>query len=579
MLQSLLRTKPVDALLAETKEKGHRLRKTLGVLDLTALGVGAIIGTGLFVLTGVAAARYAGPAVIVSFTVSGLAAVLTALVYAELASMVPVAGSAYTYSYAALGEIFAWIIGWDLILEYTVAAGAVAIGWSSYIHDLLRAVGISLPAWATVPVTAGGLVNLPAIFVVAVITGLLIWGTREGANVTRVIVAVKLIVVALFIVLGITHVHPSLWRPFAPFGWSGIMRGAAIIFFAYIGFDAVSTAAEEVRNPARDLPRGIIASLAIATLLYLVVAAILTGMVPYYTLNNASPIANALWAVGAGWASAVISVGALAGLTSVLLVNIYGQSRVFYAMARDGLLPPAFASVDPRLRTPVLVTALTGAAVAAIAGFLPIQVVAELANIGTLAAFVLVSAGVIVLRRTAPARPRPFRTPWVPYVPALAIAFSLYLMASLPRLTWVRFVAWLAIGLVTYFFYGRHHSLLATGRQPGMETAGRRPAPGAAQRAPAGTAPALDMELGTVGGSITHHAGQTLGGEVRSLALDGVTCSVSACAFWATGNRCDAPSIKVDVTGGGNPRMEAGTIGSGNVRRSEDTCCRTFKPK
>ncbi len=573
MRPAILRTKPLDALLAETKEKGHRLRKSLGALDLTALGVGAIIGTGLFVLTGVAAARYAGPAVIVSFTVSGLAAVLTALVYAELASMVPVAGSAYTYSYAALGEIFAWIIGWDLILEYTVAAGAVAIGWSSYIHDLLRAAGISLPAWATAPPTAGGLLNLPAIFIVAVITGVLIWGTREGAEVTRVIVAIKLAVVALFIALGVTHVSPSLWRPFAPFGWSGIMRGAAIIFFAYIGFDAVSTAAEEVRHPARDLPRGIVASLAIATVLYLVVAAILTGMVPYYTLNNASPIANALWAVGAGWASAVISVGALAGLTSVLLVNIYGQSRVFYAMARDGLLPPIFATLSRRFATPALDTAITGAAVALIGGFLPIQVVAELANIGTLAAFILVSAGVIVLRRTAPDRPRPFRTPGVPYVPGLAIAFSLYLMISLPRLTWIRFLAWLAIGQVIYFLYGRRHSLLAADRPVGRAAV---PAAEKGRGAIPPRVPVFDMEAGTMG--ISSNGVTTLEREVRSVALDGVSCSVTACAFWASGNRCNAPSIKVDVSAG-STNMEVGTIGDKNVRRSEDTCCRTFKPK
>ena len=573
MRPAILRTKPLDALLEETKEKGHRLRKTLGALDLTALGVGAIIGTGLFVLTGVAAARYAGPAVIVSFTVSGLAAVLTALVYAELAAMVPVAGSAYTYSYAALGEIFAWIIGWDLILEYTVAAGAVAIGWSSYIHDLLRAAGISLPAWATTPPTAGGLVNLPAILIVAVITAVLIWGTREGAEVTRVIVAIKLVVVGLFIALGVTHVHASLWRPFAPFGWSGIMRGAAIIFFAYIGFDAVSTAAEEVRHPAQDLPRGIVASLAIATVLYLVVAAILTGMVPYYTLNNASPIANALWAVGAGWASAVISVGALAGLTSVLLVNIYGQSRVFYAMARDGLLPPLFATLSRRFATPAVDTAITGTAVALIAGFLPIQVVAELANIGTLAAFILVSAGVIVLRHTAPDRPRPFRTPAVPYVPGLAIVFSLYLMASLPRLTWIRFLAWLAIGQVIYFLYGRQHSLLAKGRQPGLYDvpgAGKTGVPGPFR------IPASEMEVASMG--ISPAQVTTLEREVRSVALDGVSCSVTACAFWTSGNRCNAPSIKVDVSAG-STNMEVGTIGDKNVRRSEDTCCRTFKPK
>ncbi len=487
--RSLFRTKPISDLMAEASEKGRGggLKKTLTAFDLTVFGVGGIIGTGIFVLTGVAAARYAGPGILLSFVVSGTAAALTALVYAELASMVPVSGSAYTYSYAALGEIVAWIIGWDLILEYTVAAGAVAIGWSSYIVTLLAAGGIHLPAWAiaapgVAPMVGGveaggaaggavsgaagaagglGLVNLPAVLIVLLVTTLLVEGTRESKWFSRIIVMVKVAVVLLFLFLGLRFVRPANWSPFMPFGWSGVMRGAAVIFFAYIGFDAVSTAAEEVKRPQRDLPVGIIASLAISTTLYLAVATVLTGMISYRELNTASPIATALLSVGVRWGSAVVSVGAIAGLTTVLLVNIFGQSRVFYSMARDGLLPPAFARLHPRLKTPVATTALTGTVVAAIAAFLPIGVVAELANIGTLAAFVLVSAGVVVLRHKRPDLARPFRVPLVPYLPALAAAFSLYLIANLPPFTWVRFFVWLFIGLGIYFAYGRKSSLLA----------------------------------------------------------------------------------------------------------------------
>lgn len=456
------RTKPIDQLIRETREEGHRLKRTLGAVDLTALGIGAIIGTGIFVLTGVVASRFAGPAVTISLLISGIAAALTALVYAELASMVPVSGSAYTFSYAALGEIIAWIIGWDLILEYSVAAGAVSIGWSSYIVDLFRSIGLSLPKSFTACPSDGGVVNLPAAIIVILITSLLIRGTHESTLVNTIIVAAKLLAILLFIAVGIGFVRAENWAPFAPFGWPGIMRGAAIIFFAYIGFDAVSTAAEEVKNPRRDLPTGIIASLGISTLLYLTVATILTGMVPYRELSTASPVAWSLLKVGVKWASAVVSVGALAGLTSVLLVNIYGQSRIFFAMSRDGLLPPVFSRVHPVFQTPVFVTLLTGSVVAMTGAFLPIQTVAELANIGTLFAFILVSIGVVVLRRTKPEVRRPFRTPLVPYVPATAALFSLYLASSLPLLTWIRFTIWLFLGLLIYYLWGRKHSRLAS---------------------------------------------------------------------------------------------------------------------
>ncbi|MDI6894632.1 MAG: amino acid permease [Bacillota bacterium] len=459
----------------------------LGPWDLTFLGLGGIIGTGIFVLTGVAAARFAGPAVVISFVISGLAATLTAFVYAELASMVPVAGSAYTYAYSALGELPAWIIGWDLILEYTVAASAVAIGWASYLTSLLANLGAPLPHALTAGPWEGGLLHLPALLVVMGVTALLVLGTRESATFNLVVVAAKLVALALFIALGAGKVNPVHWIPFAPYGVAGIVRAAAIVFFAYIGFDAVSTAAEEVRRPARDLPIGILASLGIATTLYLVVAAILTGILPYPHLDTASPVATALAAAGYRWASAAVSVGALAGLTSVLVVNIFAQSRIFFAMAGDGLLPPLFARVARGRGTPTVSIFLTGGAVALMASLLPIGTVAELANIGTLAAFVLVSAGVIALRRTRPDLPRPFRVPWVPWFPALAAMFCLYLMANLPVLTWVRFGVWLAAGLTIYSTYSVYNSRLA--RQPvpaahpvprpapAMETAAE-PAPG-----------------------------------------------------------------------------------------------------
>ncbi|MFZ5769707.1 MAG: amino acid permease [Bacillota bacterium] len=476
LARTCLRTRPI------TRPPERGLRRVLGPWDLTFLGLGGIIGTGIFVLTGVAAARFAGPAVVVSFVISGIAATLTAFVYAELASMVPVAGSAYTYAYSALGELPAWIIGWDLILEYTVAASAVAIGWGSYLSSLLANLGMPLPHTLTAGPWEGGALNLPALTVVAVITALLTLGTRESATFNLVVVITKLAALALFIALGVGKVNPLNWVPFAPYGAAGVMRGAAIVFFAYIGFDAVSTAAEEVRRPARDLPIGIMASLGIATSLYLAVAAILTGILPYPHLDTASPVATALAAAGYRWASAAVSVGALAGLTSVLVVDIFAQSRIFFAMAGDGMLPPVFASLEPRRGTPTFSTYLTGGTVALMASLLPIGTVAELANIGTLAAFVLVSAGVIALRRLRPDLPRPFRVPWVPWFPAFAAVFCLYLMANLPALTWVRFGVWLTIGLTIYFTYSLRHSLVARraaqAPTPAAPPVVPRPAPG-----------------------------------------------------------------------------------------------------
>ncbi|MBF7081773.1 amino acid permease [Desulfallas sp. Bu1-1] len=458
---SVWRKKTVESILAEKKENKRGLVPSLGVADLTALGVGAVIGTGIFVLTGVAAANYAGPGIIFSFILSGIAAALAALVYAELAAAIPSAGSAYTFSYVSLGEIVAWLVGWNLILEYLVAAGAVSIGWSSYMGDLLRSLGIALPAAYTSSPFEGGMINLPAALIVLLITGLIITGTQHSATANKIIVVVKLATIGLFIALGVQHINPDNWRPVLPYGITGVFHGAAIVFFAYIGFDAVATASEEVKNPQRDLPRGIIWTLALSTTLYVAVAATLTGMVKYTALNTASPVATALFMVGIPWASALVSVGALAGLTSVLLVAMYGQSRIFFAMGRDDLLPPIFDWLHPRLRTPLWDSVIIGILVASIGAFLPIGLVAELANIGTLSAFIAVSMGVIILRRTNPDLRRPFRLPFMPVIPVLTIVAAGYLALNLPPLTWVRFAIWIAIGLAIYFFYGYRKSKLA----------------------------------------------------------------------------------------------------------------------
>ena len=452
------------------------LHRALGPVHLTALGIGAVIGAGIFVLTGQVAAVHAGPAVVLSFALAGLACAFAGLCYAEFASMIPVAGSAYTYAYATLGELFAWIIGWDLILEYAVSASTVAVGWSGYLASLLADWGIHLPPHVLAPrgaeitmadgsvVTA--VLNLPAILIVIALTALLIVGIRESARANAIIVAVKLTVILLFVAVGASFVEPDNLTPLVPantgefgtYGWSGVMRGAGVIFFAYIGFDAVSTAAQEARNPQRDLPIGILVSLAVCTLLYILVALVLVGVVPYPRLAVPDPIAVGVDAMGIGWLSQVVKLGALAGLSSVILVTLLGQSRIFFAMSRDGLLPSAFARVHQRFRTPWLNTAIVGGAVAVAAGVFPLDVLAELVSIGTLLAFVMVCAGVLVLRHTAPDVPRPFRVPFSPWVPSLGILFCLYLMAGLPMSTWLRLLAWLALGLAIYFAYGRRNA-------------------------------------------------------------------------------------------------------------------------
>ncbi len=444
-------------------QSGKVLKKTLGVWGLTALGIGAIIGTGIFVLTGKAAALSAGPAIVLSFVVAGIVSALAALCYAELASSVPVSGSAYTYVYATLGEVLAWIIGWGLILEYALGAATVAIGWSGYFSDFLAATfNLKIPKALAANPFDGGVVNLPAALIILILTALLIRGTSESVTVNKIIVAVKLSVVLFFIVIGVAHVHPANWHPFAPFGFNGIINGAGLVFFAYIGFDAVSTSAEEVINPERDLPRGIIGSLAVCTLLYIIVSGVLTGIISYTRLNVPSPVSFSLIAIGLGWAGAVVAVGAIAGLTTVLLVMLYGQSRIFFAMSRDGLLPGIFSQVHPTFRTPYISSLLIGIVVAAVAAVAQLDVVANLVNIGTLVAFAMVSVGVIILRRRQPQLKRSFRVPFSPVVPALSAAGAIYLIVrGLPLMTIVSYLTWLIIGLAVYVGYSRRRSKVA----------------------------------------------------------------------------------------------------------------------
>jgi len=439
----------------------HELHRALGVLDLTLLGIGAVIGAGIFVLTGVAAATQAGPGLVLSFIVAGAACGLTALIYAELASSIPFAGSAYTYTYASLGELPAWLIGWVLVLEYGVASAAVSIGWSGYLGNLFGSTGFYLPAELTRAPGDGGIMNLPAALIVMAVSTVLALGIRQGSRLNSGIVAIKLLVLALFIIVAVGHVNPANWHPFLPFGWHGVMAGAAYIFFAYIGFDAVSTAAEEAHNPQRDVPRGILFSLAACTILYMVVSVLLTGVLSYTRLNVPDPVAFAMTSIGAVTVARLISIGAIAGLTSVLLVLLYGQSRIFFSMSRDGMLPEIFSRVHPRFRSPVVVTLATGIIVAGVAAFTPIQRVAELVNMGTLSAFTLVALGALVMRHTHPDLPRPFRAPFMPWTSVLAMAFCLFLIAHLSHVTFIGFGIWTVVGLFIYFTYSRHRSVMA----------------------------------------------------------------------------------------------------------------------
>jgi APA family basic amino acid/polyamine antiporter len=464
MPSQTLQRKPLARFQAEADGQtgAHALKRALGPLDLVLLGIGAIIGTGIFVLTGVAAVDHAGPGVIASFAIAGIVCAAAGLCYAEFATLLPISGSAYSYAYATLGELVAWIIGWDLILEYALASSAVAVGWSGYFANLLAGTPLAIPpALAGAPGSAeGALLNLPAVVILALVTLVLVIGIRESARANAAIVAIKVFVVLFVIAAGVGHVSPDNWQPFAPQGWNGIMAGAATVFFAYIGFDAVTTAAEEARRPERDMTVGILGSLGVCTLLYLAVSAVVTGMSPLAEIDRAAPVAMAFKRIGLDFAAGLISLGAIAGLSSVLVVMLLGQSRVFFSMSRDGLLPPVFSRVHPRFKTPHLSTIGVGIVVSAMAALVPLEELVHLVNIGTLFAFVIVSAGVIVLRRTQPELHRPFRCPWVPAVPLFAIAGCLYLMRSLPWITWERFLIWLAIGIAVYVFYGRRHSRL-----------------------------------------------------------------------------------------------------------------------
>lgn len=477
---NLFARKSIDELQKEAfTEDEHSLKRSLTARSLILLGIGAIIGAGIFVIAGPAAAMYAGPAVTLSFVVAGLACLFAGLCYAEFTAMIPIAGSAYTYGYATLGEFLAWIIGWDLILEYLFAASTVAVGWSGYFVSLIeKGFQIELPtSWTTAPYRVGengelireGIINLPAIFLVLLLTGLLVVGIRESSRFNNIIVYVKVAVLLLVIAFGFQYVESSNWTPFIPentgnfgeFGWSGIIRAAGVVFFAFIGFDAITTAAQEVKNPQKAMPIGILGALAICTVLYILVSLVLTGIVPYTELNVPDSVFYAVNSTGAlGWLGYFINLAAVAGLASVVLVMLMGQPRIFYTMAKDGLLPKVFAKVHPKYRTPHIATILTGLVAAVIAGFFPIGLLGELVSIGTLFAFTIVSGGVLYLRYKEPNRHRPFKTPLMPVVPILAIVICLYLMFSLPVDTWMRLIVWMTIGVVIYFVYGYRHSKL-----------------------------------------------------------------------------------------------------------------------
>jgi APA family basic amino acid/polyamine antiporter len=484
MAHSLFSTKPITDL--QEAGSANELNRVLDARALVLLGIGAIIGTGIFVLTGTAAANHAGPALVLSFIIAGIGCAFAGLCYAEFAAMLPVSGSAYSYSYATLGEGIAWFVGWNLILEYLFAGATIAVGWSGYVVSLMDQIGLHLPdALTNAPFTkgeghwelvrTGALINLPAVLIICVITALCFIGIHQSSRFNGVVVAIKVTVIVLFIGFGAWYVQGANWEPFIPpndgpgrYGWSGIVTAAGIIFFAYIGFDAVSTAAQETRNPQRNMPIGILVSLAVCTVLYIGVAAVLTGMVPYQELNTPAPVAMALDRYqGLNWLAGWVKLGAIAGMTSTMLVMLLGQPRIFYSMARDGLLPPVFGKVHPRFKTPSFSTLITGAAAATIAGTLPVTILGELVSIGTLLAFIVVCIGVLVLRHTRPELKRPFRVrlPWV--VCTAGALICAYMMISLPKDTWARLLVWTFFGMLIYVFYGWKHSALRRPRQQG----------------------------------------------------------------------------------------------------------------
>ncbi|MHB0926517.1 MAG: APC family permease [Gallionellaceae bacterium] len=463
----IFRTKPINA---NDTACDTGLKKCLTAFDLTLLGIGAIIGTGIFVLTGIAAANQAGPAVVLSFVISGVACAFAALAYAELAAAVGGCGSAYGYSYVAFGEIVAWVIGWILLLEYSVSVAAVANGWSGYFNNALSAMGMGLPDMLTKAPELGGIINLPAAAIILILMGLLIVGIKQSAQLNTAMVFVKVLAIAVFVGIAAFNVDPANWQPFMPYGWfntlpdgktTGVLAGASLVFFAYVGFDAVSTAVEEAKDPQRDVPVGIIASLAFCTVIYIIVSGLLTGIVPYTELGVSSPVSHALQLLGYKWASALVATGVIAGLTTVMLVLYYGLTRIILAMSRDGLMSPFLSKVDPERKTPVRVIVITGIIMSLAAGMFPLGALAELVNIGTLAAFVLVCLGVIVMRIRHPNLPRPFKNPFGHLFPILGMISCAGLMAFLPAQTWLRFLVWLSLGLIVYFTYSIRHSKLA----------------------------------------------------------------------------------------------------------------------
>jgi APA family basic amino acid/polyamine antiporter len=478
MIKDLFIRKTLAELEEQADANHNKLKRHLSALNLTLLGVGCVIGAGIFVLTGTAAALHAGPAVALSFIISAFGCLLAGLCYAEFSSMIPISGSAYTYGYATMGEFVAWIIGWDLILEYLFGSATVAVGWGGYVTSFLADFGIIIPsAMCQSPFTfdastgwhaSGAIINFPAVFIVAVMSTLLIIGIRESAKFNNIIVMIKVVVILLFIGFGISHINVANWIPFVPantgkfgeFGWSGVLTAAAVVFFAYVGFDAVSTTSQEAINPKRDVPRGILFSLLICTILYIAVSLVLTGIVNYKELNVAAPIALAINQAGSSltWLRPIIKIGAIAGLSSVVLVLLLGQTRVFFTMASDGLLWKSFAKTHPKFNTPHVCTIVTGCFAALFAGLFPIGLLGEMVSIGTLLAFVIVSIGIIILRKSEPDAIRGFKTPWVPLVPVLGALVCIAQMAALPRDTWVRLIGWMLIGFVIYFSYGRKHS-------------------------------------------------------------------------------------------------------------------------
>ncbi len=462
MFKRLFLKKSINEILSQ--KPNQSLKRSIGPKGLTLLGLGSIIGAGIFIVTGVASAQYSGPALVISFLISAIACTFTALCYAEFASIIPISGSVYTYTYITMGEICAWMIGWVLIFEYLISASAVAVGWSSYIVGLLSYGGLNLPSYVTASFAAGGLINLPAVFIILILTFVLILGAKESARVNGAIVLINIAMIMVFVIFGLKFINPANYHPFTPYGITGVFQGAAMVFFAYIGFDAVSTAAEEAENPQKNLPKGIIGSLIISSILYIVVAAVLTGMVPYKLLNNAAPVTFALNYVGLNWVASIVAVGAICGITSVLLTSLFGQTRIFFSMSRDGLLPTVFSKVHSNFKSPVTSIILVGTVASLIAAFIPLAAIIELVNIGTLSGFIFLAIAIIILRKQNPEIERGFKCPLVPIIPILSIISCIFLITQLSTTTLGYFVLSLIVGFSVYLIYGLKNSKLHKGK-------------------------------------------------------------------------------------------------------------------